>query len=138
MKKYFSRLEPCINVYENNFVEMAMLSRSGEGIQRCEDVEQAKGGLRFGEKELLKAFSRQLYLRGLFARIGLLEFSETGLTMKVDILQIGFADSAGIARLLLTHQGFEVDGKFILKRPIVQYGHFFWPANVFLLICVIA
>lgn len=58
--------------------------------------------------------------------------------MKVDILQIGFADSAGIARLLLKHQGSEGhEQNFILKRPVVQYGHSFWPANVFLLICVI-
>jgi hypothetical protein len=65
--------------------------------------ETVEGWSQIGEKELLKAFNRQLYLRGLFCEIRLLEFSETGLTMKVDILQIGAADSVGIARLLLTH-----------------------------------
>ena len=57
--------------------------------------------------------------------MGLLQFSETGLTMKVDILQIGFADSAGIARLLLTHQGFEGDGKFYSQMSFSTIRTFF-------------
>jgi hypothetical protein len=53
--------------------------------------ETVEGWSQIGKKEHLKAFSRQLFLRGLFCEIGLLEFSETGLTMKVD-------NSPGIAR----------------------------------------
>ena len=50
------------------------------------------GWSQIGEKELLKAFGRQLYLRGLFCEFGLVEISEPGLAMKVDIFAIGFAE----------------------------------------------
>lgn len=93
--------------------------------------ETVEGWSQIGEKELLKAFNTQLYLRGLFCEIGLLQFSETGLTMKVDILQIGAADSAGIAGLLLTHQGFQGDGKFYSQTSRSTIRTFFLACKCF-------
>jgi hypothetical protein len=77
-----------------------------------------EGWSQIGENKLPKAFSRYLYLRGLFCEIGLVERSEIGFTMRVDILQHGLAGSLEIARLLLAPEGFEEDGQMYFQRPV--------------------